>query len=46
MKKEAEKLVKEVTDLLIEKGCSINKPAMYDLAIYILEREKKVIQSL
>ena len=38
----AEKLVNEVTALLMENGCTINKSAMYELAIYIIEREKGV----
>lgn len=46
MNNEAKKLVQEVTDLLIEKGCSVTKSAMLDLAIYILEREKKAIKEL
>lgn len=39
-------IVQEVTDLLMENGCTINRPAMLSLAIYVLEREKKAIQSL
>ena len=46
MDADAEKLVQEVTDLLMSKGCAVTKPAMLDLAIYILEREKKVITDL
>lgn len=42
----ADELIQEITDLLIDKGCTINKSAVLDLAIYIMEREKKVIQSL
>lgn len=42
----AETLVQEVTDLLMEKGCTINLPAMIDLAIFIIEREKKAIEAL
>ena len=38
--KNARKLLEEVTNLLLEKGCTVNKPAMLDLAIYIIEREK------
>lgn len=39
-------IVQEVTDLLMENGCTINRPAMLSLAIYVIEREKKAIQSL
>lgn len=41
-----EKLIQEITDLLMDKGCTVNRPAMIELAIYIIEREKKAIQSL
>ena len=44
--KNARKLLEEVTDLLLEKGCTVNKPAMLDLAIYIIEREKLAIAEL
>ena len=40
MEENAEKLVNEVTALLMENGCTINKSAMYELAIYIIERDK------
>ena len=43
---DAETLVQEVTDLLMEKGCAVTRPAMLDLAIYILEREKLAIQKM
>lgn len=39
-------LVQEVTDLLMDKGCTINYPAMLELAIFIIEREKLAIKSL
>lgn len=42
----ARELLQEVTDLLMEKGCTVSKPAMLDLAIYILERERKAVASL
>lgn len=42
----AKRLLEEVTDLLMAKGCTVNKPAMLDLAIYIVEREKKAVASL
>jgi hypothetical protein len=42
----ADTLVQEITDLLMEKGCTVNLPAMLDLAIYIIERERKAMQSI
>lgn len=43
---EAEKLIQEITDIIINNNCKITDKAVLDLAIYMLEREKKVIQSL
>jgi hypothetical protein len=43
---EADMLLKEVTDLLIQNRCIVNKPAMVELTIYIIEREKKVLTSI
>ena len=42
-KDNANKIVQELTDLLLDNDCTINRPAMLKLAIYILEREKTVI---
>ena len=42
----ADKLVKEITDIIIKNNCNITNKAVFDLAIYIIEREKKVIQNL
>ena len=42
---DAETLVQEVTDLLMGKGCAVTRPAMLELAIYILEREKLAAMS-
>ena len=46
MDKNAEKLVNEITALLMNNGCTVNKPAMYELAIYITEREKAVLENM
>ena len=46
MKTDAEKLVQEITDIIIDNNCNITNKAVLDLAIYVLEREKKVIQNL
>ena len=46
MEENAEKLVNEVTALLMENGCTINKSAMYELAIYIIEREEAVLETM
>lgn len=43
---EADKLVQEITDIILDNNCNITNKAVLDLAIYVLEREKKVIQNL
>ena len=35
---EDDKLVQDITDILIEKDCAINKAAVLEVAIYVLER--------
>lgn len=46
MEVNAEKLVNEVTALLMNNGCTINQPAMYELAIYIMKREKAMLETM
>lgn len=43
---DADTLVQEVTNLLMEKGCAVTRPAMLELAIYIIKREKKAMQKM
>lgn len=43
---EADTIVQEVTDLLFSKGCTINRPAMLELGIYIVGREKLALDKL
>ena len=42
-KTDAETLVNDVTKLLMDKGCTVNKPAMIELALYIAERERNLL---
>lgn len=41
-----EKLVEELTELLMENGCSVNKVAMIKLAIHIVDREIRVLKNV
>lgn len=42
-KKEADEIVQEIKDLLIENGCTVSERAIYDLAIYVVRREQAAI---
>ena len=46
MNDQANELVEEVTDLLMDNGCAITKAAMIELAIFIVKREKAAIESV
>lgn len=39
-------LVEEVTNLLTKYGCITNENAILELAIYIVEREKKILENM
>lgn len=42
----ADRLINELTDLLIENGCTVNKPAVIELAMYVIKREQQVVKDL
>jgi len=46
MTTDAETLIQDITNILIENGCGTPRLVILELAIYILERDKKVLQSL